>query len=174
MRRRRRESACESRAESWTWRESLFRSRLFCVCACAVCVQFVYIDFVNYQDHLTRVRQNPGPWAQQAPGEGGVTLRGAESRRAVMASGRLWRLDPDLRRRVMDHVRGRHERVEGQVVGAALRLVPVLLAREEPQPPPGGSRRSSVSRHSGISAFGQGPERRRSLVSSAEQRELSL
>ena len=28
--------------------------------------------------------------------------------------------------------------------------------------------------HSGISAFGQGPERRRSLVSSAEQRELSL
>jgi hypothetical protein len=29
------------------------------------------------------------------------------------------------------------------------------------------------AQHSGISAFGQGPERRRSLVSSAQQRELS-
>ena len=90
--------------------------------------------------------------AQQAAGEGGG--QGAESR--VARSGCLRRLDPDQRGRVVHHVRGRHERVEGEVVGAALRLVPMLLAREEPQPAPGG------------------PRAARGLVSSAEQRGLSL
>jgi hypothetical protein len=105
-------------------------------------------------------------------GGGGVqsdarNTHGAKSRRAVRASGRLRRLDPDQRRRVVDHVRGRHERVEGQVVGAALRLVPVLLAREEPQPPPGGSRAQCAAQwHLGVWAGARAPPQPR-LVSPA-------
>ena len=91
----------------------------------------LYIKLVYYLYHSAACAKTLAHGTQAQRG-------GVREQSHVALSGRLRRLDPDQRRRVVDHVRGRHERVEGQVVGAALRLVPVLLAREEPQPPPGG------------------------------------
>ena len=62
-----------------------------------------------------------------------------------LQSGGLKGLDSVEFGRVVYHVRGRHHDVESEVVGAALRLVPVILPREEPQAAPVESEQYVVS-----------------------------